>query len=390
MGGKAILAATFRIAVTLCVSLCVLLSAIEVKAQTQNIESRRQYLLQTMLQSPGDLRAAYEYASLSTQVGDYEAAISTLERMLIFSPNNPSLQLELGILYYRLGSYEVAQSYFAQVLANPSVSPEIAAQVRLYLQQVALEAEPPQFSATIFSGIRWESNANAGPASQTVTLNGLDFTLDNTSVAQPDWSAVNIGTLHYNWNLNQGDRIELDAITYNATYFDLSDIDLNFGEVTLGPSFNMRRWDMDKTRFFVYGIGDESAARQRSVFRCRGRRGAPLELCLAAKCSRPPRRDARPFVQRHEFASDQHGAERAPDPRRRLLLLLPRARFGVDHSSVSGSGKTPRSAISPTMSSALRPVSRGRLQTRLRSAAILGPSRSAPVALTANMMTQIR
>jgi hypothetical protein len=38
----------------------------------------------------------------------------------------------------------------------------------------------------------------------------------------------------------------------------LSDIDLNFGEVTLGPSFNMRRWDMDKTRFFVYGIGDEA------------------------------------------------------------------------------------------------------------------------------------
>jgi hypothetical protein len=30
------------------------------------------------------------------------------------------------------------------------------------------------------------------PASQNVTLNGIDFTLDSTSVAAPDWSALNI------------------------------------------------------------------------------------------------------------------------------------------------------------------------------------------------------
>ena len=53
--------------------------------------------------------------------------------MLIFAPNTPRLQLELGILYYRLGSYGVSRSYFAQVVANPNVPPEIAAKVRLYL-----------------------------------------------------------------------------------------------------------------------------------------------------------------------------------------------------------------------------------------------------------------
>jgi hypothetical protein len=138
------------------------------------------------------------------------------------------------------------------------VPPEIAGKVRLYLQQLAIEAEPPPFSATLFSGIRWESNANAAPASQNITLNGIDFTLDSTSVAAPDWSAVNIGTIHYGWDLkNQGDRIEFDAITYNADYFNLTDINLNFFEATLGPSFNLKRIGWDKSRFFVYGIGDE-------------------------------------------------------------------------------------------------------------------------------------
>ena len=35
--------------------------------------------------NPSNLVA--EYASLSSQVGDYEAAVSTLERMLIFAPS---------------------------------------------------------------------------------------------------------------------------------------------------------------------------------------------------------------------------------------------------------------------------------------------------------------
>jgi tetratricopeptide (TPR) repeat protein len=92
--------------------------------------------------------------------------------MLIYAPNTPRLQLELGVLYYRIGAYDVARSYFEQALANPNLPPDVANQVRLYLQQLSLTADPPPFSATIFSAIRWESNANFGPGTQSVTLNG--------------------------------------------------------------------------------------------------------------------------------------------------------------------------------------------------------------------------
>ena len=224
-----------------------------------DIEARREALLKQMLARPGDLDLAFEYATLSEQAGDLEGAVSTLERMLIYAPNTPRLQLELGVLYYRLGAYDVARAYFGQALANPAVPPSIAAQIRLYLQQLAIAADPPAFSATIFSAIRWESNANAGPGTQSVTLNGINFTLDQQSVGREGWSALNIGTLHYSWDLKrQGDRMEFDALAYSTAYFesDLQDIDLDFFEGTVGPSFNMKRWGMDKTRAFVYGIGD--------------------------------------------------------------------------------------------------------------------------------------
>jgi tetratricopeptide (TPR) repeat protein len=223
------------------------------------LESRRDSLLQQMLARPNDLDLAFEYAKLSSEAGDYEGAISTLERMLIYAPNTPRIQLELGVLYYRLGAYDVARSYLEQVLANPSVPSDVSKQVSLYLQQLALSADPPAFSASIFSAIRYETNANFGPGSQSVTLNGIDFTLGDQSVGRPGWSALNIGTLHYSYDLKkQGDRIEFDFLAYSTAYFEkeLNDIDLDFFEFTLGPSFNLKRWGMNASRLYLYAIGD--------------------------------------------------------------------------------------------------------------------------------------
>jgi tetratricopeptide (TPR) repeat protein len=237
------------------------------------LEMRREALLHQMLARPNDLDLAFEYAKLSTEAGDYEGAISTLERMLIYAPNTPRLQFELGMLYYRLGAYDVARSYFEQVLVNASVPNHIAKQVRLYIQQLALAADPPPFSATIFSAIRWESNANAGPGTNTVTLNGINFTLDDQGVGKAGWSWMNIGTLHYSYDLKkQGDRLEFDFLAYSTAYFDsqLNDIDLDFFEATFGPSFNLKRIGWDQTRLFVYGIGDLAYLDYQSYFNAPG------------------------------------------------------------------------------------------------------------------------
>jgi hypothetical protein len=141
-----------------------------------------------MIARPNDLDLAFEYAKLSSEAGDYEGAISTLERMLIYAPNTPRLQLELGVLYYRIGANDVARNYFEQALANRNVPPEVAQQIKLYLQQLSLTADPPPFSATIFSAIRWESNANSGPGTQSITLTAS--TSPSTSPGWPEMRAT--------------------------------------------------------------------------------------------------------------------------------------------------------------------------------------------------------
>ncbi len=72
------LAAAVAVAVTLCVSgvlpaFAAAESSVAEQLTPDQIAARRQALLQQMLQSPGNLDIAFEYAALSSQVGDYEA-----------------------------------------------------------------------------------------------------------------------------------------------------------------------------------------------------------------------------------------------------------------------------------------------------------------------------
>ncbi|ODA68396.1 hypothetical protein A7A08_00219 [Methyloligella halotolerans] len=223
------------------------------------IESRREAMLVEMMARPNDLDLAFEYVKLSKMAGDLEGAVSTLERMLIYQPNTPQIQLELGILYYQLGAYEVSRNYLQQAKVNPATPPQIAQQVQIYIEQLDVTAEPETFSGSIYSGIRWESNANTGPANNSVTLNGIDFTLDDQAVGRSGWSNLTIGNVHYSHDRErQGDTFEFDFLAYNSWYFDsvLQDINLNFFEATVGPSYNLKRWEMPKSRGYVYAIGD--------------------------------------------------------------------------------------------------------------------------------------
>ena len=87
MKRRARLAAAIAVAVAFCASgTHPAFAAAESSAAEQlspaQIAARRQALLQQTLQNPGNLDVAYEYAALSSQVGDYEAAVSWLGQVI--------------------------------------------------------------------------------------------------------------------------------------------------------------------------------------------------------------------------------------------------------------------------------------------------------------------
>src|SRR5579871_5755657 len=72
-------------------------------------------LFQGILNQPADLANTLRYAALAPS-GDVESAISTYEQLLFYNPKSSSVRFELGVLYYRLGSYEMAHEYFSTAL----------------------------------------------------------------------------------------------------------------------------------------------------------------------------------------------------------------------------------------------------------------------------------
>lgn len=230
----------------------------QTQTQTQapeTLAARQQMLLEVMLASPDDLDTAFEYAMVSSLLGDYEAAISTLERMLIYAPGLPRVQLELGVLYFRLGSRETAKFYFQEAINSPNVPAEVEARVQAYLTTISDQEDPADFRAAVVTGVRYQTNANAAPGSRRVDLNGGTFLLDDTATGQADTNAFLAGRVQGSYDLGlQGDLLEADLIFYSARYADIVRLDTALAELTLGPSINLERIDWDNSRLSLYAV----------------------------------------------------------------------------------------------------------------------------------------
>src|SRR4030095_11690172 len=141
-------------------------------ASTASSELRAQYnaaFQETMLK-PADLDVLFRFATLAAQIGDLEGAISALERMLLINADLPRVRLELGVLYYRLGSYEAARTYLTSALKSPSLPADVRRKAEEYLAEIDSKASPSSFGGDVFFGLRYQSNRNLRAAASRVLL----------------------------------------------------------------------------------------------------------------------------------------------------------------------------------------------------------------------------
>ena len=122
-------------------------------------------LFQRSMQRPADVDAGLALARRAVELGDYEAAIGVYERILFYNPTLVQAKLELGRLYYRLGSYESARTYFAPIADAPGLSDQERRSIAAYLVEIDRRLSPSQWSVYAQMGLRYQSNATYGPSS---------------------------------------------------------------------------------------------------------------------------------------------------------------------------------------------------------------------------------
>lgn len=143
-----------------------------------------------MFEQPDNLELMYAYALTSIRLRDYEAAISTLERILIYRPDTPRVEVELGAAYYRIGSYTIARFYFEEAKADPAIPPELVTRADAFLAEIDNRTQTSAFVGSASVNMIVTSNANNGPESRLIDLSGLRVRLNGPNVtSQPDVGA---------------------------------------------------------------------------------------------------------------------------------------------------------------------------------------------------------
>jgi hypothetical protein len=208
------------------------------------LEAKKNALFQQMLRNPGNLDATFAYADVAARLGDYEAAVSALERMLLFNPNLPRVQLELGALYFRMGSYDLARAYFTKAAAaNPP--PAVRQRIAEYLAALDRAQSRHHFSGYLYLGGQYQTDANVAGSSQflgAVFGIPLTLTLNTPFTKQASGSLFGSGSLLYSYDLEDQNRDTFDVTAFGTLnhYFnaEVNHLDLALLEVTAGPRFN--------------------------------------------------------------------------------------------------------------------------------------------------------
>lgn len=202
-------------------------------------EAAYQAAFQAMFADPGNLDKAFTFAMSAIQVNDLEGAIATLERMLLIDSDLPRVRLELGVLYFRLGSYDAAYNYLTSAREAPDLPPVVRERIEKFLAEIEDRTSRHRFSGSVYAGLKYQTNANTGPSDPQIKFLGFDATLSDSSTEQPDVDQFFAAQLQYAYDLGTVPSrwLEVDLNLYGSNQATQDQLDTRLAHLKVGPRF---------------------------------------------------------------------------------------------------------------------------------------------------------
>jgi len=216
-----------------------------------------------LFKDPTNLTLLFKYANLSILVGDLEAAIGVFEQMLIYDSELPRIRLELGVLYFRLGAYAMANNYFKSVKEfNPP--PEVEAKVDKFLAAIVAANKPFQWQQNLSIGFKRTTNGNSGINADFIEIGDFLLDVDPESKRQRDRSSL----FNYSLNIDQdlkhsrGDNLQY-FFSYGADRLDtFKQFDVQSNVFSVRRNFNL-----DENFFSFFSLEDPVFAPNMNLLR---------------------------------------------------------------------------------------------------------------------------
>jgi hypothetical protein len=158
--------------------------------------------------------------------------------VLFYNPNLPRVRLQLGQLYFKLGAYQMARSYFEQAAAGGAPA-DVQSQANQFIAEIDRRLSPHRWGFFGHTGLRHQTNASAGPNGLVIRASGLDVALNNQFARQPDWNWFGMFGAYYAYDpqWTNGMLLEAGVLGYYAKQFRLHQFDLGLIELQTGPRF---------------------------------------------------------------------------------------------------------------------------------------------------------
>ncbi len=188
------------------------------------------------LRKPDDPVVLLRYADLANRAGNLEGAISALERLLLVDADQPKIKLELGVLYYRLGSYERARTYLESARASGRATNDTKQRATEFLAEVDRRTGKSRLSGDLLAALRYSTNANSGPSGSVSSFGTGTVPTPNIS-GQPDFSAVAAAAIRHRYDLGRQDNgaLETDLALYGSRQFQVSSANVFLVDLITGP-----------------------------------------------------------------------------------------------------------------------------------------------------------
>lgn len=206
-------------------------------ASSQEPTLEQSQTFQRMQQAPTDHDNTFAYIRASIAARDYEGAIAALERILTYNPDLSRAKYELGVLYFRLKSYEQAAVHFEDARQDPSLDPAVSRRIDGFMPEVRKQLAQSRFTGVFQLGYRYNSNVAGVPGSGLMRSFGLDLLVPRTFRNRGDGSAFVLGEVShvYDFQNQRGDIWETRLAGYATRQFTLSSLDVGLFEFSTGP-----------------------------------------------------------------------------------------------------------------------------------------------------------
>ena len=222
-------------------------------------QQRYQDIYDALKKDPSDVSLLAAFANEASRIGNYEAAIGALESILVQNPGLNRVRVELGVMYYRVGAYDVSRYHLERALASGTLPDKVAARAQSYLDTDEERMDGTNISGFLSAGMRWDTNPRMITNEDEifgVNDDGDTFIGKSSQSPEDDFAGFLQGYVLWKEDLgNQyGETWDTSASTYWRWQFQESNADVGYTRLTTGPRLSLFPGETDHFYLRPYAV----------------------------------------------------------------------------------------------------------------------------------------